>query len=100
MRSETQDPPLLTHSRGSEGRRSRPSRPVRHIELSHAPVRAELVVITRGNPMPTMVEAQRSHRHDEPKQQPKPTQQPTEPTAAPSPESARSALQQSMERRW
>jgi hypothetical protein len=46
--------------------------------------------------MPTMVEAQRSHRHDEPKQQPKPTQQPTEPTA----ESARSALQQSMERRW
>jgi hypothetical protein len=50
--------------------------------------------------MSTMVEAQRSHRHDEPTQQPKPTPQPAEPTAAPSPESARSALQQSMERRW
>jgi len=49
--------------------------------------------------MPTMVEVQRTHRHDEPQQQPKPTQ-PNEPTAAPTPESARSALQQSMERRW
>jgi hypothetical protein len=45
-----------------------------------------------------MVEAQRSHRHEESKPQPKPAQQPTE--QAPAPESARSALQQSMERRW
>jgi hypothetical protein len=47
--------------------------------------------------MPTMVEAQRSHRHDEPKPQPKPA---SPQSNEPAPESARNALQQSMERRW
>jgi hypothetical protein len=45
-----------------------------------------------------MVEVGPTSRHEEPKQQPKPAQQSTEP--APTRESARNALQQSMERRW
>jgi hypothetical protein len=44
-----------------------------------------------------MVEVQRASRHDEPKQQ---QSKPTQPPSEPAPESARSALQQSMERRW
>jgi hypothetical protein len=50
--------------------------------------------------MATMVEVDRASRYDEPKQSTpaKPEQPRSEPT--PTPESARNALQQSMERRW